>query len=98
MGARRPDCGPLAAIEHAKLQHREIGGAPHDSSERINLADDGALGDSANGRIARHLADGFERTRYDRNPRSYPSSSDGGLGASVAGADDDDVEVCFTSS
>jgi hypothetical protein len=98
LGARRPDRGTLAAIEHAKLQHGEIRGAPHDSAERINLPDHGSLGYSANGWIARHLADRFERTRYDRNPRSHASSSDGRLGASVTGTDDDDVEVCFPSS
>ena len=96
--ARRPHRRPLAAIQHAELQHGEIGRAAHDAAERIDLADHCALGDAADRRIARHLADGLERARNDRDASADPSSSNSGLGAGVAGADDDDVELSFVRS
>ena len=68
--ARRPHRRALAAVQHPELQRREIGRAAHDSAERVDLADDGALGDAADRRIARHLADRLERARDDRDARA----------------------------
>src|ERR1700675_2979344 len=61
LSARGPDSGALAAVEHAELNHGQVGRPPHDSSERINLADHGSLCDTANRRIARHLSDRLQR-------------------------------------
>src|SRR3954469_23695806 len=47
---RRPHCGTLATIQHPELEGREIGGSGHDAAERIDFTDDGALGNSSNGR------------------------------------------------
>ena len=55
-----PDRRTLGAIEHAELDRGTIGGAAHETAEGIDLADDGALRDAADGGIAAHLADGFE--------------------------------------
>ena len=69
--ARRPHRRALAAIQHAELKHGEIGRAAHDAAERIDFAHDGALGDAADRRIARHLPDRLERARD--NPTRAPS-------------------------
>jgi hypothetical protein len=50
--AWRPDSGALAPVQHPELNHGEIGGPPHDSSQRIDFANDSALCDASNGRIA----------------------------------------------
>ena len=50
---------PLAAIEHAELDSRHVGDAAHEPVERIHLAHERALGEAADGGIARHRADGF---------------------------------------
>ena len=96
--ARRPDRRTLAAVQHAELQRREIGRPRHDAAERIDLAHDRALGDAADGRIARHLADRLERARDQCHARTASRRGDGRLGAGVAGADDDDVELGFHRS
>jgi hypothetical protein len=49
---RSPDSGPLAAVQHPELDHGEIGSPPHDSSQRIDFANDSALCDTSNGWIA----------------------------------------------
>ena len=49
---RRPDSGAFAAVQHSELDHGEIGGPPHDSSQRIDFANDGPLCDASNGRVA----------------------------------------------
>ena len=93
--ARRPHGGSFAAIEHAELQRREIGRARHDSAQRVDLARDSAFRDAADRRIARHLADRLERAGDETDARAKTRCGYGCLGAGVAGADDDDVELEF---
>jgi hypothetical protein len=52
LGSWCPHSGALAAIQHSELNHGEIGGSSHNSSERIYLAHNGSFGDSADRRIA----------------------------------------------
>jgi hypothetical protein len=94
----RPDRWPLTAIQHAKLQHGKIGGLGHDAAQRIYFADYRTLGHSADCGVTRHLANGLERARNDRDASSDPSSSDSGFGAGVASTDDDDIELSFVRS
>src|ERR1041385_5902526 len=61
--ARRPDGRSLRAIEHAELDRGVSGDAPHDAAERVDLANDSPLRDSADGGIAGQLADGVEVRR-----------------------------------
>jgi len=58
--ARRLHGGSLAGIQHAELQARFVGVARHLPAQRIDLAHDLPFGQSANGRIARHLSDTVE--------------------------------------
>ncbi len=91
--ARRPDGGPLAPVQHAELERREIGRASHDAAERVDLAHHGALGDAANGRIARHLPDRLKRARHERGTRTPARGGHGGLDARVSRPDHEDVEL-----
>jgi hypothetical protein len=60
----RPDGCAFAAIQHAELQHRQVRCAAHDAAQGINFTDNRTFGDTTDSGVARHLADGFERTRY----------------------------------
>ena len=91
--ARRPDRWPLAPVEHAELECRQIGRPSHEAAERIHLAHHRAFGDAADSRVARHLADGLERARHDRRAGASARGRDGGFRSRVARANDDDVEL-----
>lgn len=93
--ARSPDSRTLASIEHAELNHGEIGSSSHDSAECIDLADDGSFGDASNRRIARHLPDGFEGARNQADTSSKTGSGNSCFGAGMTGANYQDVEFGF---
>ena len=56
LSARALDRGALAAVENAKLDAREVGGARHHPVKRVNLAHQVAFAEAADGRVAGHLA------------------------------------------
>src|SRR6185437_643270 len=60
LGARSPDGGALGPIQHPELDRRAIGRAAHQTTQRIDLADDSPLRNTADGGIAGHLPDRFE--------------------------------------
>jgi len=95
LGARCPNSRSLAAIEHSKLEHGEICCTAHDPTKRIDLTYDGSLGHTTDGRIAGHLTDGFEGTRYDCNAGAGPRGRYRRLGTGVTGADNDNIELGF---
>ena len=61
--ARGPYCRTLAGIEGAELDAGSIRGARHDAAQRIDLADQVALADAADGRIAAHLTERLDALR-----------------------------------
>jgi hypothetical protein len=83
----------FASIEHSELEHGEIRRPSHDSAECVHLAYDGSFGNPTNRRVARHLADCFERTSDEPNSRTEASCRNGGFSSGVAGADDDYIEL-----
>jgi hypothetical protein len=87
-----PNSRALAAVEHAELNHGEIGSPSHDSSKRIDLADNGSLGNATDCGIARHLADRFERAGYKPDPSSETSCRNGRFSTGMASTNDYDVE------
>src|ERR1700750_18581 len=95
LSAWRPDSRALAAIEHPELDHGEICCPSHDSAECINLADNGALGDSANGGIARHLSDCLQRAGDQGDARTEAGRCNGCLSAGMAAAYHQHVELGF---
>ena len=92
LGARSPHGRTLAPIEHAKLNAAGVGDTPHQSVQRIDLPDQMALAKTPDRRIAGHRADGRKAMGHQRRLRAHARSGTGGLAASVAAADDDDVE------
>jgi hypothetical protein len=90
--ARSPNSGALAAVEHAELNHGEIGSPTHDSPERIDFANNGSLGNATDCGIARHLADRFERAGYEPDPSSETSCRHSRFSAGMTSTNDYDVE------
>jgi hypothetical protein len=81
----------LAAIEHAKLDAGGINRPAHRTAERIDLSHNLAFADSANRRVAAHLANGVAIRRQERGLRPQPRSGKRGLSSCVPGAHDDDI-------
>ena len=81
----------FAAVQHAELDAGLVGDPAHQPVQRVDLADEMALAEPADGRIAGHLADGGEAVGDQRRPRAKPRRGGSGLAAGMAAADDDDV-------
>ena len=92
LGARAAHRRTLAAIEHAKLDAAAVGDPAHQAVEGVDLADQMALPEPADGRIARHRADGRKSVGHQRRPGAHAGGGGRSLAAGVAAADDDDVE------
>jgi hypothetical protein len=93
-----PKQRPLTAVQHAELQRRKIGGATHDSAERVHFTHHGALGYSSDSRVARHLADALERARDESNACAKTGGSHRGFSSRAATSYDDHVQLIFSRS
>ena len=92
LGARPLHGRALAAVQHAELDARTVDGAAHDAVERVDLAHQVALAEPADGRVAGHLADGFELVRHKQRPRAPARGRRRRLAARMAAADHNDIE------
>ena len=92
LGARALHGRALGAVEQAELDAGGIRHPPHQAVQRIDLAHQVALAEPADGRIARHLADGGEAVRHQRRARAHAGRGRRSLAAGMAAADDDDVK------
>ena len=78
---QRPVClGPgraygraLTRVEHAKVNARQVRGLTHDAIERIDFSHQVALADAADGRVTRHLADGFDALGQQQGTGAHSS-------------------------
>ena len=52
LGARPAHCGTFAAVEHAELNAPQVGGPAHQPVKGVDLADQMALAEAPDGRIA----------------------------------------------
>src|SRR5581483_6903934 len=75
------------AVQNPELDPAPIGGAAHDPVEGIDLADQMALPEAANCRIAGHYADRVALVRHKGRMGAEPRRSRGGFGAGVAASD-----------
>ena len=89
--ARRPDRRASAGIQQAKLNPDRIGHLAHDPAERVDFADQVALGDSADRRIARHLRDQVQVHRHHRRSQAHSGTRARRFAARVTGTDNDHV-------
>src|SRR5690606_4317320 len=63
------------------------------AAQGIDFLHQVALADATDGGVAGHLSEGFHVVGQEQGAASHPGSRKAGLGASVAAADDDDVEL-----
>ena len=91
LGARALHGRTLRAIEQAELDAGLVGDPAHQAVERVDLADQMALAEPADRRIARHLADGRRLVGDERRARAHARGGRRRLAAGVAAADNDDI-------
>src|ERR1700687_5303049 len=89
----RPHRWTFAPVEHAELKHGEICSSAHDSAERVHLAYDGSFRNSTDRRVARHLANRFERAGDEPHSSTQASRSDRCFGSGMTGPDDNHIEL-----
>ena len=91
--ARRPDRWPTAAIEQLELNAGGVDGAAHHAAERVDFANQVALGGAADRGIAGHVGHGVASDSVtEPTRRAQTRCRPGRLDAGMAGADHDDVE------
>src|SRR5881398_2310586 len=91
LGAGRAHRRALAGIERAELDAGAVSRPGHGAAQRVDLAHQVSLADTADGRIATHLAQGLDALSQQQRARSHACGGEGRLGAGMTAADDDDV-------
>src|SRR3990170_4944265 len=90
---RRPDRGTAASVEQLELNARRVDRSSHQSTKRVNLADEMSLGCSPNGGVAWHVGDRAGRERAQSHSRTETCGCISGLASGVTGPNDNDVET-----
>src|SRR4029077_16169190 len=93
LGARRPDGGTAGGVQQAELNADGVGDFAHNAAEGVDFADQVALGDATDGRIAGHLCDEVDVQGVESSPQAHAGGGHGGLASGVSSTDDDDVEL-----
>ncbi len=83
----------LRGIEDAELDAGFVGGGGHGATQRIDLADQMALADAADRRVAAHRPERVEIVRQQQRARTRPCRGQRSFGAGMTAADDDDIET-----
>ena len=91
LGSRGAHGRPLAGIENAELNSGSINVLGHFATQGIDLLDQMALGQSADGRIAGHKRNGVQIDRQHQRTATHASSRQGRFATGMAGADNDYV-------
>ncbi len=91
LSAGAPDGRTTRGVEQSELNADGVGNFAHDAAERVDFADEMALGDAADGGVAAHLGDEVHVHGDERGLEAHARGSHGGFAASVAGADDNDI-------
>ena len=83
----------FAGVEYAELDASTVGGAGHGAAQCIDLFDQMALADATNGRVATHLAEGFDVMGQQQGRRTHTRSRQRGFGTGVTTTNDNDIET-----
>ncbi|MND88127.1 hypothetical protein D3C80_801420 [compost metagenome] len=92
LAARAAHGGALGAVQQAELDAGHVGQPTHDTVQGVDLAHQMALAQTADGRVAAHLADSFQLLGQQQGAGAGARRGGCRLAAGVAAADDDDVE------
>ena len=91
LSARRPHRRPSFGVEHPKLQARHIRGFSHLPAKSVNFPRQVTLCETANGRIAGHLADGVRVDRQQQSRAAHARRRQGGLDTGVPAPNHDHI-------
>ena len=97
LGAGAPDGGAAGGVEQTELDADGIGDLAHDAAQGVDFADQVALGDAADGRIAAHLGDQVHIHGDEGGLEAHARRGHGGLAAGVSRAHDHHI-VLFSES
>ena len=78
-------------MQHAELDAGFVGDEAHQAAEGVDLADDLALAEAADGGVAGHAAEGGAVVGDEDRARTKIRRRPGGFRAGVSAADDQDV-------
>ena len=84
---------PLAAVENAELDATPVRRQRHGATEGVDLLYQMPLADTSNGRVATHLADGFDVVGQQQCVRTHARRRKRSLGAGMAATDYNHIEV-----
>ena len=85
----------LGRVQDAELDTGQVGGQRHRATHGVDFLDQVALADAADGRVARHLAQGFDVVGKQQSGLPHAGAGECGFGTGMAAADDDDVEFSW---
>ena len=93
LGTGGAHCRALAGIEHTELDAAFIGGAGHGPAEGIDLAHQVALANTADGRVAAHLTQGFDIVGEQQGGHAHARRRQGGFGTGMTATDHDHAKT-----
>ncbi len=93
LGTQRLDGWAFAFVEQPDLDEGAVGDAAHEPAQRVDLADEVALGRPADRGVAGHVGQFVEVDREQQGAAAHAGGGVRGLAAGVPGADHDDVVV-----
>ena len=82
----------FGAVEGAELDATLVRGQRHGTAQRVHLLDQMALANAANAGVAAHLPQGLDVVGEQQGFAAHAGSGQGGLGASMATADNDHIK------
>ncbi len=93
LGSSGANRRPLAGIEHTKLDAGQVGCLCHGTTQGIDLLDQMALADPADGGIAGHLAQRLDVMRQQQGAGTATCRCQSGFGTGMTTADHDDLKT-----
>lgn len=93
LSAGRPDRGTAGSIQQTELNSDSVGDLAHNSTERVDFADEMSFGYAADRWIARHLRDQINVEGVECSSQPHTGAGDGGLAPSMSGSDGDNIEL-----
>ena len=91
--AWRPDSRAAAAVEQLELDPGGVDRQAHESTQRVDLADEMSFRGAADGRVARHQRDGVRRERTQADAASHPRGRPRRFAAGMTRPNHDDVKI-----
>ena len=95
LSARCANGRAFGAVQDSKLNAAFIGCDAHGTTQSVHLFDQVALANTANGRVATHLAQGFDIVRQQKCLTTHARSRQSSFGAGMATANDDHIKFLW---